>query len=515
MTRRTAALLPRMLLALTLLAAAVPPALARAGDEPFTGPNNFGVTGLFETPTARVMTENRYRLGATQVRPYRYYFGTVGLFDRIEVNGRVTGIIGVPGFDNNTSYGNYKDKAVDAKFQFLKEGKYLPALAFVVSDPTGTRLYASQSIVASKQIFPFDFSLGFGNGRLGKRPLPPHLEGFDIELFTNPAQVGARGPPVRRHPVRRDALALAARGVQPDPLRTPDDRSCAEEIFPDRRPLPVQFRRTRQAAQVAGNRRELAAGERNRRRRLRRLRHRPAAGSDLRPAVPGVARGDPRAAARPDRPGPVRSRLQRHRRLERRFHVADRRAERPVLLRAPRRGGAPFDDRPVHPARRGVRPRAVERERHPRGGSGRTGLGPFHARAEAGSRRSADAKRPGSAPRASTRRSVRSRTAGGSITASSRPSRRFSTTRPASSSTASAWSGRSARSPGEAGPRSSNSTRTRSTTSPRRTPRFRFRSAATWPTTCGRTFPSGGYSSPRRSPRGNRRTCAWRRGCSS
>ncbi|HEX7522762.1 MAG TPA: SLBB domain-containing protein, partial [Candidatus Deferrimicrobium sp.] len=36
-----------------------------AGDEPFTGPNNFGVTGLFETPTARVMEENRYRLGAT------------------------------------------------------------------------------------------------------------------------------------------------------------------------------------------------------------------------------------------------------------------------------------------------------------------------------------------------------------------------------------------------------------------------------------------------------------------
>ena len=69
-----------------------------AGDEPFTRPNNFGVTGLLETPNARVMPENRYRLGATQVHPYRYYFGTVGLFDRIEVNGRVTEVIGVPGF---------------------------------------------------------------------------------------------------------------------------------------------------------------------------------------------------------------------------------------------------------------------------------------------------------------------------------------------------------------------------------------------------------------------------------
>ena len=195
MTRRTAALFPRMLLALTFLAAAVPPALARAGDEPFTGPNNFGVTGLFETPTARVMKENRYRLGATLVHPYRYYFGTVGLFDRIEVNGRVTQVTGVPGFSNNNSYGDFKDKAVDAKFQFLKEGRYLPALAIVVSDPTGTRVYASQAIVASKQIFPFDFTVGYGNGRLGKKPLPPQGEGFKIELFSNPSKWASEALP--------------------------------------------------------------------------------------------------------------------------------------------------------------------------------------------------------------------------------------------------------------------------------------------------------------------------------
>jgi len=166
-----------------------------AGGESFTGPNNFGVTGLLETPNARVMPENRYRFGATQVHPYRYYYGTVGLFDRLEVNGRVTEVIGVPGFDNNTSYGNFKDKAVDAKFQFLKEGKYLPAIALVVSDPTGTRVYASQAIVASKEIFPFDFSFGFGNGRLGEQPLPPQMNGFEIELFSNPAKWAAEALP--------------------------------------------------------------------------------------------------------------------------------------------------------------------------------------------------------------------------------------------------------------------------------------------------------------------------------
>jgi len=55
-----------------------------------------------------------------------------------------------------------------------------------VSDPHGTRVYASQAIVASKRIFPFDFSLGFGNGRLGKQQLPAQGEGFKIELLTNP-----------------------------------------------------------------------------------------------------------------------------------------------------------------------------------------------------------------------------------------------------------------------------------------------------------------------------------------
>ncbi|MDI9560108.1 MAG: YjbH domain-containing protein, partial [Pseudomonadota bacterium] len=40
-------------------------------DEPFTGPANWGGTGLMETPTARIMNENRFRFGAGQVDPYR------------------------------------------------------------------------------------------------------------------------------------------------------------------------------------------------------------------------------------------------------------------------------------------------------------------------------------------------------------------------------------------------------------------------------------------------------------
>ena len=173
---------PSVSLVATLLFVSCFSAPARAGDEPFTAPSNYGLTGLLETPNARVMKENRYRLGATQVHPYRYYFGPVGLFDRIEVNGRFIESLGIPTKTGSSS----KDKAVDFKFQILKEEKYLPAFSVVVSDPHGTRIYASQSVVLGKQIFPFDFSLGFGNGRLGKQPLPALGEGFKFEMFSNP-----------------------------------------------------------------------------------------------------------------------------------------------------------------------------------------------------------------------------------------------------------------------------------------------------------------------------------------
>ena len=207
------------------------------------------------------MKENRYRLGAAMVHPYRFYFGTVGLFDRIEVNGRVTQVIGVPGFDNNNSYGDFKDKAVDAKFQFLKEGKYLPALAIVVSDPTGTRLYASQAIVASKQTLPLRLLV-----RLRQRPprqtAPPPAGGrVQGRTVQQPRAVGPRGPPLRGRPVRPYRLAVLDGRIQPDPVRTANAGPRATEIFHERRPLPPQLRRARQTSPMARGGRELAAGK--------------------------------------------------------------------------------------------------------------------------------------------------------------------------------------------------------------------------------------------------------------
>jgi hypothetical protein len=152
-------------------------------DEPFVSSSNWGGTGLMEIPTARVMRENSYRLGINEVRPYRYYYGAFSPLRGLEITGRVTELLGVPsGLENQK---NYKDKAVDFKYQFIPEGKYMPALAVGIMDPHGTRIYPSQYIAASKQIFPFDFTLGFGNGRFGKKPLTARTEGMKVEMLTD------------------------------------------------------------------------------------------------------------------------------------------------------------------------------------------------------------------------------------------------------------------------------------------------------------------------------------------
>jgi hypothetical protein len=105
----------------------------------------------------------------------------------MELSGRITEIRGVPGFTTpGNRYGDFKDKAIDFKFQIIQESKYLPAIALAVTDPHGTRLYGSQSIVASKQIYPFDFTIGMGNGRFGRRPLTQYGEEFRMEIFTSP-----------------------------------------------------------------------------------------------------------------------------------------------------------------------------------------------------------------------------------------------------------------------------------------------------------------------------------------
>src|SRR4030043_1700985 len=161
---------------------------AFASDEPFTGPGNRGLTGLMEIPTARVMREESYRVGVTLVHPYWYYYIGVAPLKGLEIFGKFTKVEGVTA-GLGEGYGDFKDRSLEVKYQFLAEGKYNPAIAIGIMDPHGTRRYASQYIVASKQIYPFDFTIGMGNGRFGKKPLPSKENaGFRMELLQDPKE---------------------------------------------------------------------------------------------------------------------------------------------------------------------------------------------------------------------------------------------------------------------------------------------------------------------------------------
>ena len=139
-----------------------------------------------EIPTARVMKENTVRFGFSQIDPYRHLYGAVSPLKGLEIDLRVTEILGTEITDPLwEGYGNTRGKSLDVRYQLIREGKFLPAIAIGIMDPHGTRNYASQYLVVSKPIYPFDFTVGFGNGRYGERPLPSQGEGFKIEMFSD------------------------------------------------------------------------------------------------------------------------------------------------------------------------------------------------------------------------------------------------------------------------------------------------------------------------------------------
>lgn len=169
--------------------------MAAESDKDYNSAANWGGTGLLEIPTARVLDYGKYRVGATDVNPYRYYFGALAPLKNLELQGTITEIKGTKAVGDSywAGYGNYKDKAAGIKYQLIEESKWLPAVSLGIYDPHGTRLYASQYVVASKQIYPFDFTVGFGNGRFGKKPLESISEEsggstVKIEMFTSPKE---------------------------------------------------------------------------------------------------------------------------------------------------------------------------------------------------------------------------------------------------------------------------------------------------------------------------------------
>lgn len=133
-----------------------------------TSNSDWGVTGLLQTPTARMSKQGTASLNISHADPYTQYNIRLQPFDWLETAVRYTNIDGV-------SYGrvapnqDYKDKSLDVKLRLWQERKWLPQVAVGWRDPAGTSLFGGEYVVANKRYGDFDFSLGMGWGYLGGR----------------------------------------------------------------------------------------------------------------------------------------------------------------------------------------------------------------------------------------------------------------------------------------------------------------------------------------------------------
>ncbi len=127
----------------------------------YNNPNNHGVIGLINTPTARFYEESSSAFTMYRGDPDRKITLSMMPYDWFEASVFYTSIKDRPYISGQ----DYKDKGFNAKFRLKTEGR-LPAIAIGFNDLAGTGIYSSEYIVASYGIDSLDMHLGAGWGRL-------------------------------------------------------------------------------------------------------------------------------------------------------------------------------------------------------------------------------------------------------------------------------------------------------------------------------------------------------------
>ena len=128
-------------------------------------PNTSGQTGLVNMPNAYIEDDGVWRMGFSRLAPYSVLWSSITALPRVELSARFTSIDDVAGFASG-NYGDYKDKAFDAKVQLFDESDYAPALALGYMDAIGTRLFAAEYAALSKTIGVAELTVGVGTKRI-------------------------------------------------------------------------------------------------------------------------------------------------------------------------------------------------------------------------------------------------------------------------------------------------------------------------------------------------------------
>lgn len=144
--------------------------------------STFGGVGLLEMRNARFFDDGTLSIGAGIVDGSKNYYANWQATPWLETTLRFTDY-------NDDTLGI--DKSVDVKVRLLEEGKIRPALAIGLQDFLGDGLLSGEYFVASKKIWNFDITAGFGFGNFANRAQVSNIakifgSSFDTRSFDNP-----------------------------------------------------------------------------------------------------------------------------------------------------------------------------------------------------------------------------------------------------------------------------------------------------------------------------------------
>src|SRR4051812_41764776 len=157
--------------------------------------NDWGETGLLQTPTARIRPAGTLSFSLTHIWPYTRGNVFVSPFEWMEAGFRYTDVANRPySVGGLGGGGQYKDKSFDVKFRLLRESAYIPETAVGIRDIAGTGLFSGEYVVSNKRFGAFDWSLGLGWGYVGARgDLRNPLSAFSSRFDTRQIEVGQGG----------------------------------------------------------------------------------------------------------------------------------------------------------------------------------------------------------------------------------------------------------------------------------------------------------------------------------
>lgn len=139
-----------------------------------------GSSGLLEIPNARIAKDFTGSLFYSNDNPYSHLGTSFSVLPQVEVNTHLTKV-----------KGKQKDKIINLKLLLYPESEYLPSLVYGLEDLWGDLNYASKYIALSKKISYFDFTLGYGVGRLGANEINKY-NGSSYRYLKNASLKGGR-----------------------------------------------------------------------------------------------------------------------------------------------------------------------------------------------------------------------------------------------------------------------------------------------------------------------------------